>query len=326
MGRLNNRVKLFEANTDEQKNMLRNKHFLDAAGISKERAAHFLESEDLEGTSNPTLIQEEVLNQVIEGSQPAKCWRNILPTVETDSYRIRIPYADDFDYYAPSWAEGGEGRENTNSYDHRDLDIEKWGFVPGITNEMLESQLFDLVELELNRGGAAMENRVNRECLNTILSNVSSGTTPEGTHIAVTDLASAKGNVMSSDWMPDTAVFHPSAYGYLLQDSNLAYVAYAGQGRTLETGEIPTLLGMEPHVCSATDSNSAAADSWGKSTDNAQAILLDSKAPLGMIGIRRGIETTEWDDILYDMHRIRILMEFGVQYVHSDAAYRIDVA
>jgi len=321
-GSLSARIRFYQAPNEEKEKLLKDERFLEKARISRERA--MLIGEDLEGSSH-VLVREEVYNKVIAGAEPTKVWRDILPVVNVpNSFSLRVPKGS-AGRYAPKVPEGTQIPERSQSYDKVDITIEKYGEQPNITEEMIRMSLFDIVELELMKAGASLENRLNREALKAILTNCTdvSPFSPTGTHIAVTDLASGRAKVLKKNHMPDTVVLHPTAEGYLLQDSNLVYVAYAGQGKTLETGQIPKLLGMIPYTCTATDSDTS--PTWDDTTagSDVTALILDSKSPVAMIAMGQDIKTTQWKDPLWDLHRVAVKMEFGVDTIWNDAAVQI---
>lgn len=312
-----------EGNENKYKELLSNERFMSAAGITEQRRELLL-GVDMEG-STKKLVQEEVYNKVIEGAEPTKVWRNILPVIKTSAYQVRIPYGES-GHYADKVPEGGQLPERNQAYNRVNIDLEKYAEQPNITEEMITMSLFDVVELELRKAGAAIENRLNRECLKEILTDCTSPSqySPAGTHIAVSDIATGIASIYGQNWVPNNVVLHPTAMGYLLQDSNLVYVAYAGQDSTLKSGKLPMLLGCTPHVCTATDADTSA--TWGDTTpaSNVTGIILDSNAPVAMIAeIAEGIKVTQWKDPLYDLHRIAVKDSFGVDTIHTTAAVQI---
>lgn len=321
-GSLSAVVRFYQAPLEKKKELLKNEAFLEKAGITKERA--MLIGQDLEGSSH-ILVREEVYKKVLEGAEPSHIWRDILPVVNvSNSFSLRVPKVT-ASRYANKIPEGGQFPERSSSYSKVDISIEKYGEQPIITEEMVRMSLFDIIELELMKAGASVENRLNREALKKILTNMTtiSPFSPTGTHIAVTDIATGRAKVLKQKHSPDTLVLHPTAEGYLLQDSNLVYVAYAGQGRTLETGKIPKLLGLTPYTCTATDDDDS--PTWDDTTagSDVTALVLDSKAPVALIAMGQDITTTQWKDPLYDLHRIVVKMEFGVDTIWDDAGVQI---
>jgi len=262
------------------------------------------------------LLQEEVFKTISEGAEPFKCLRNILPIIRTDSYSVRVVKGE-VGTYADKVAEGAKVPIDTQVYTKEDITIDKIGTRPIITNELIEDCLFDIAELELRKSGARMENKLNRDCLLEILTDTTASTTdvdPGGTHLAVTDLAKARADVETNNYMPDTIITHPSAEGYLLQDSNLVYSSYAGQSNTLATGNIPKILGLTPYTTSVTTGSTGHV--WGgtDAANNYNAIILDSKAHT-YIAMRRDLTVEEYDDPIHDILGIACTMRYGVSTI-----------
>jgi len=162
-----------------------------------------------------------------------------------------------------------------------------------------------------------MENAINRECLDKILNGGNKITTntqsPEGSHMAVSDIALAAKKVKKQNFMPDILLTHPTAEGYLLQDSNLAYVAYAGQSSPLTLGTVPKLMGLIPHTCTATDT---ADPTWDDTTAASDVTgIVFSKANLGKILMRKDIEVTQYDDPIHDLVGMVLRMRFGFDVI-----------
>lgn len=269
-----------------------------------------------------TLLQEEVLRTVQEGAEPARCFRDILPLTNINSYSLRVVKGE-AGRYAELIPEGSIFTQKTQNYTKVDIAVNKYGEMPVITNEMVDDCLFDIIDLELRKAGAAVENRLNRECLGELLTDCTTTTaiSPAGTHIAVSDIAKAIADVQAINRYPNVLVTHPTAQGYLLQDSNLVYVAYAGQDRTLKTGQLPTLLGLRPYNSTITD----AAGIWGNTTagTNVSALILDTTAPVAMIAMRDDISVGQYEDPIHDLQQIIVKMRFGVDTIFPEAGIKI---
>ena len=264
------------------------------------------------------LLQEQVWKTISEGAEPYRCMREVCPIINTDSYSVRVVKGET-GTYADDVAEGSKVPIDTQVYSKEDITISKIGTRPIITNEMVEDCLFDIVDLELRKAGARMENKLNRDVLLEILTDTTAGTSdvdPEVAHIAVTDLAKARADVETNNYMPDKLVLHPSAEGYLLQDSNLAYVSYAGQSKSLSQGLMPTIFGLKPYICTVTTGSTGHV--WGATdaANNYNAFMLDSKAHT-YIGMRRDLTVEEYDDPIHDIMGIACTMRYGTATIQS---------
>lgn len=269
-------------------------------------------------TQQSNLLQEEVYRTISEGAEPWRVFRDILPIIKTDSYSVRVVKGET-GTYAEDVAEGSKVPIDTQVYSKEDISISKIGTRPLITTELIEDCLFDIAQLELTKAGARMENKLNRDCLLEILTDTTAGTSdvdPDGTHIAVTDVAKARADVAANNYIPDVAVFHPAAEGYLLQDSNLVYASWAGQSKTLTSGELPTFMGLKPYTCTVTTGDTGHV--WG-STDaanNYSGIILDSKAHT-YLAMRRDLTVEEYEDPIHDILGIACTMRYGVATIQA---------
>lgn len=261
------------------------------------------------------LLQEEVHKTISEGAEPWRVFREILPIIKTDSYSVRIVKGETGTYAVPV-AEGAKVPIDTQVYTKEDITINKIGTRPIITNELIEDGLFDIAKLELTKAGARMENKLNRDCLVEVLTDTTAGTsdlTPGGAHVAVTDIAQARADIGFNNYIPDTMILHPGAEGYLLQDSNLVYAAWAGQANTLATGNMPKIMGLTPYTCSVTTGN-ATDPIWGgtAAASNTYNIIIMDKAAHTYLAMRRDLTVEEYDDPIHDIMGIACTLRFGV--------------
>lgn len=269
-----------------------------------------------------TLVQEEVYKTVIEGAEPFKCWRECQPIINTDSYSVRFVKGE-AGTYAEKVAEGAKITIDTQEYTKTDVTIEKYGVRPLITHELIEDALFDVIDLELKKAGARMENKLNRVILAAVLAGVTTNTVnPGGPHIAVSDIAQAIGKIKKQNYLPDTLVLHPTAEAYLIQDSNLAYVSWAGGNQTLRNyGLGGKLMGLTPFDCTATD---AASPTWDDTTaaSDVTALVL-SKNDLGATCMRRDLTIEQYDDPIHDLVGIALTMRYGYGILQEKSAAKI---
>jgi len=264
------------------------------------------------------LLQEEVYNTISEGAEPWKCLREIVPIIRTDSYSVRVVKGET-GTYAEDLAEGSNVPIDTQVYSKEDIVIKKTGTRPLITNELIEDSLFDIVNLELQKAGMRMENKLNRDVLLEILTDA--GTTevePADAHISISDLARSRAAVAAANYMPDKMIFHPTAEGYLLQDSNLAYAAFAGTTGPLTTGQIPKIMNMTPYTCTVTTGSTS---KYWDATDSANhyyGLVIDSKAST-YLAMRRDLTVEQYDDPIHDLKGISCTMRYGTGTIQANA-------
>ena len=153
-----------------------------------------------------------------------------MPILNTTSNTSRVVYGGSpSGQYASYTAEGGAATIDTINYDKTNIEIQKATVAPYITNELIEDCEFDVVELELKKAGARLENKLNQQVITTMLAGVvgPGDVTPAGTHIGTLDIGIAKGYVDSFGWMADSVLVQPLEWGYLLDETNMPDSAIA---------------------------------------------------------------------------------------------------
>ena len=306
------------AGNSERSRMLNKEAFAKVVG----KETHTLLQSERDAINNSTLVQEEVYKTIIEGAEPFKCMRNVVPIINTGSYSVRFVKSEG-GVYAGQMAEGAKIPIDTEEYTKQDITIDKYGTRPLITNELIEDALFDVVELELKKAGARMENKLNREILYALIAGTNKITTntlnPAGPHIAVSDIAVAVGKVKAQNYLPDTLITHPTAEAYLYQDSNIAYVSYAG-GNHWQSGfqdGTMKIMGLTPNTCTATDQASPTWDDTTAGSDITGIVL--SKADCGVLCMRRDLTVEEYDDPIHDLMGISVTMRYGTDVLRETA-------
>jgi len=307
----------FGDNADRKKILVRLQKSNDRKDM---RIVKLLQSEEIEST---TLIQEEVFSTVLEGAEPAQCMRDALPIIKVNTNALRYVVGEE-GAYAGEVAEGAEIPIDTQDYTKRDFTIKKVGVRPLITKELIEDGLFDVIDLELRKAGAKIENKLNKDALEELLNNVANSVTV-GTadQLSVGDIASALQSVRGSNFQPDKLILSSLGEGTLLADSNLAYVAYAGDNAALRRGSVgASLLGLTPMVTTV-DAKDSSGNSWG-GTDAGDilAIVLDGDHA-GATAMRRDLTVDRYEDPIRDLVGISITMRYDVKYLMSKAMCKI---
>ena len=275
--------------------------------------------------SDSTLVQEEVYNTVIAGAEPFRCLREVTPVVNTGTYSVRFVKGE-AGTYAGKIAEGSNIDIDVQTYSKQDITIDKWGTRPVITNELIEDCLFDIVDLELKKAGARMENALNRQVLYQMIAGtyaVSTNSVDPGasTKMRVAHLAQAIAKVKGQNYMPDILMTHPHAEGSLLEDSNIVYNAYMGSSGPLSTGNIPRLMSLTPYTCTVTEQATPTWDNTDAGSD-IQALVF-SKADFATICMRRDISIEDYKDPIHDLVGMAITMRFGTDVLQEKAACKI---
>lgn len=279
------------------------------------RIRKLLETEAIEDT---TLIQEEVYKTILEGAEPVKCMRTILPTFRIKSNSLRYVRSGSAGY-ADEVGEGTEIPIYNVSYDKTDFTIKKVGTRPLVSRELVDDQLFDVIALELRKAGARIENKLNRDALDALIgkTGIQSQNVSVSGQAYVSDISKSLTKVRAAEYTPTKLIMHPLFEGALIEDSNLVYANYAGGNETLKKGTIGrTLLGLQPHTLSVTDSN----NSWNFAAGTAyfSAIVLDPQNA-GAIAIRNDIKVEKYDDPIRDLVGLSVTMRYDVQAINGSS-------
>ena len=218
--------------------------------------------------------------------------------------------------------EGAAPAVDNVSYENVTFNLERYAIRPLITEHLIESGLFDIVEFRLRQAGIALANAYNREALDVLVDGISTNSVTEGTTGAmkVSDIAEARAKVTANNAIPDTLVMYPTAEGDLLADSNLVYASYAGNDRVLRTGALTApLLGMRPFVCNVTTSSSTSG-TWGDSSSgDIKAMVYDAKHPAAAMATQE-LKVRQFTDPLRSLHNIIVERWFDCQMLEEKAA------
>ena len=214
-----------------------------------------------EGNSASGLIPTEVYATIMEGSEPARCMRNVIPIYQMKSAVQKIPLGET-GTYAPVVAEGAEIPALDEVPTVMTFTAAKYAVRPNITKEMVSDCTYDVIARNINKSGQRVENSLNQVALSAILE--ASGTAVDGaasTSDAVTlaDLAKCISGVVTKGFTPTDIVFHPTCYGSILA----AFTALATNtgDRLVNSGQIGSLLGCNTNICAVTDTS--ATYTWG---------------------------------------------------------------
>lgn len=308
---------------NERKALLENPEFIARLGedtVNEITKKQLLETDAINESS---LLLEKVLETVYAGAEPFRCMRDVLPVAKTDKYVTRVVTSSAAGY-AEEYAEGAEVADVTTDYDYTEIKSKLVMTGTKISNSLIEDSLFDIVELEIEKIGARLENKLNRDAVLAILSGADSGNDvdPNTATFTVSHVADAIGKVKQNNYFADKIVWHPYAEAQLWKDSNLVYVNRAGTDETLRSGKIGTLLGLEPYTTSVTTGDSTYYWDTTDGDNHFMAFVLDSKNA-GLITMRRDISVKNADNILSDTVTVVGAMRYGVGVIRSDAIARI---
>jgi hypothetical protein len=305
-------IKLLEygfANKSEQKKLLDKPSF--KSQFSKEKLLMISEVSDY-----AELLESTIASTVIDGAKERQCMRNILPIIPVgDSYQAKVDYGTTPTQYAGNVAEGANISIETENYSSKSITLHKVATRPLITKEMIEDCRFGMVELELKKAGARLENRLNQEAIGILLDEhggTPSDRDPTGSHVSASDIGYCLGSILDTGWHPSDLILHPVATSYLYE-SGFPNINFG----------VDKLWGLNTHVLDATV-DASATYSWSN-TDTAGnycGIMLDA-SNYAVIAMREDVHIKKYDDYIQDLVGVTASMRYGCGVLNDNAAIRI---
>jgi hypothetical protein len=288
-------------------------------------ARELLLSENIE---SGTLIQTEINRTVMEGSEPAKCFRQAVPIFNMSALSMQINIGET-GTYAPFVAEGSEIPINTQAYTARTWTSKKFGERPMITREMVDDSLFSVIELEVRKTGYRIENTLNQWMLQVLMDNagnehdLAAAISTNGGIIAVTN---ARAACVVDGYIPDTIVVNPNLTPYLFKDFVPGYNPVAQQFTI--SGQLPNLMGCKVYECGVDcdtlSSPTVAAQAWGDKTDGNMGMLVFDSKSCGGIGMRQDIRVEQYSDPVRDLIGMSTTMRAACQYGVANSICRVE--
>jgi HK97 family phage major capsid protein len=270
-------------------------------------------SDELESS---TLLQTEVLDTIIKGATQYRCMRDLIPQYNITTNQLRIVYQDDVAGTASEIPEGGKIEIDSDSLSHANLDIKKVGTRPLITKELIEDGLWDVVEMQLERAGARVENKFNIDGMTAMLDSKSEIDATDST-LDIKDIAKAMKTVRTNGFIPTHVVLHPTAEGELMQSDYLLRSDYSGSNDLLRNGSIGKLFGLKSYLYSLETGD------WDDEAGNVYAWVGDPQSYAGC-AIRRPIAVEEYDDPIHDLMGISVTMRYGFKKINNNAGVFIE--
>ena len=271
--------------------------------IRDERLRMLLETTE---TAPDFVLKEEVIKQVLTGAQHVMCMRDALNVIQMNGNSLVYPLSEGETGYAQEVAEGAEIPVAANaSLTKVVFQPKKVADRPMVTRELIDDEQFDIIRLELEKTGMRMENKLNRDAIEMLISNASS-TVNWSSGNPIASIAAAITEVKKKGYIPDTLVLTPEAEGDLLKSDTLVKVANAGSDEALRQGNVGAkLMGLKVFTLSATDSNA----SW---TGNIKAVVY-AKNHAGAIAMREDLHTDEYEDPVRDLKGAIVKMRYDVK-------------
>lgn len=309
MSRLTNLLEYSYAGNSERKQIINRPEF-DYLFNKSEKQLIQSEAEETE------LIIREIVGAIVEGAKSRESARKVLPIINTKSNTCRVLYGGSpSGQYASYVAEGAAIPIETINHSGTTIVTKKAAVRPVISQELIDDSSFDLVELELKKAGAKLENKLNQQVITTFLNGVNgpANVDPAGSHIAMSDIGDAKGNVDALGWMADSVFLHPQAYGWMVDETNLGDI----------TGKGNPLIHLNMTILDAATDGTVTVE-WDPqdAADNYYGLIFDSYN-YGVIAMREDINTSKIKDPIHDLTHIVAKMRFGVGILNANAGCRI---
>lgn len=310
MSRLTKLLKYADSSKSKKRKLLNSGRF------TRDFGANEIKQLSISEANETALVQEEIYDTLVRGAESQKLMRDILPTVDVNDYKLRVIYDDEPNKFAPMISEGSAIERDNISWSKTNIEIKKTATRPVITSEMLEDEQFGLIELEIKKAGARLENKINQEAISILLDDhggTPSDITPDGSHIANIDIDKAVSNLLDTGWENTDLVLHPKTLEWLQSDYN--YSVNFGEDK---------LNGMNTHLL-LSNTNNTADSSWDATVASGHyyGLVMDSEA-YGIIGIKRDITTEQYDDPINDLLNIICSIRFGIGVLSDNAAVRIE--
>ena len=236
------------------------------------------------------LIQTEMYKTVVEGAEPFKVMRQALNIIPMNAATLDVPVGE-AGSYAREVAEGAEVPISTQDYSKVTFTAKKIAERPVITDEMVADALYPVIELELRKAGAKLENKINQMAIVELVANTAQHDTG-GANQGIKAVAAAQAKVEGAGYIPDRIVMCPGFKAGLMAE--FVPTGYSGADAVM-SGKLPNLLGLQAFVSNVVHTT---ATSWAYAGgDNIGAVVFDSQNST-MLGIRQDITVKRYDDVV----------------------------
>jgi len=325
MGRLAKVLEYTYAGDSERKRILRSPRF-------PTDVRELVMSESME---EDTLVSQEIEKTILEGAETRSVIRKVLPIVDINTYNTLVPYDLSPSGSLEPVGEVAEAPTLVTYFQSGSVQPRKYSTKIQITNEMLNDHRWDLVETQIKRAGAVLENTLNKVGMTEMLDG-HNGTKPADIdptylHIQLSDLARARQSLQTEYWGGGGITFigHPAAWRYLYTTTSGSN--YAGTNLvniSPNTGD--NIIGMDAYELNTPlETHRVWASSTPKywdSTDSANhyyGIVLDSNN-YAIIGMQDDIHVSrEVNDPVHDLTSLVASAKFDVKVIKNKAAVRI---
>lgn len=204
--------------------------------------------------------REELTETIMLGANVQQVARAAATETPVETKTGTVPTQDETPF-ASKVAEGAEAPADEQDYKATDYTCEKWMQRFEITDELVDSASPALLEEQIARGGRGVENRINREFINTLLDNASdhdADLSGSGNSDIKNLLLEPSELVADNDFDPTNVLIMHPAYLTELGGNN----QFAGANINRVEGDADDVLGHRPFTLSGTvyDSGSVTYD------------------------------------------------------------------
>ena len=265
-----------------------------------------------------TLLQTEMHATVLEGAEPWKCMRQACTVLPMKANTLTIPVGE-VGSYAPEVAEGAEIPISDQDYTAVTLTAKKYGVRPMITDEMVADALYPVMEMEIRKAGAKLENTLNQIALTNLIDNTSANEhDASGSNLGIKAIATAIKLVKADGFIPDRIVLHPDAEALIMAE----YIptGYVG-AEAAQSGKLPNLLGLSPFITNVADASS---ETWEYNSDGDIGMVVFDSNNSTVIGERQGITVKRYEDIIRQIQGGTVSARWAVGTLQANAGARIE--
>jgi hypothetical protein len=265
-----------------------------------------------------TLLQTEMHATVLEGAEPWKCMRQACTVLPMKANTLTIPVGE-VGSYAPEVAEGAEIPISDQDYTAVTLTAKKYGVRPMVTDEMVADSLYPVIEMEIQKAGAKLENTLNKIALGALIDGTANNEhDASGSNLGIKAIATAVKKVKSDHFLADRIVLHPDAEALIMAD----YIptGYVG-AEAAQNGKLPNLLGLAPFVTSV---EAASSQTWEYNSDGDIGMVVFDSNNSTVIGERQGITVKRYEDIIRQIQGGTVSARWAVGTLQANAGARIE--
>jgi hypothetical protein len=285
-----------------------------------------------------TLFREQLLEVVMEGRQLRKVAREASNVINANTRVGDVPIASDEQFARPT-GQGAEIRDDGETYTTVAWNCKKLTEGSRVTDEMRDQAMVDIIERNIQRIGASLENGINRVFLTELVDNARQNHDTAGTDQGYSALNSAVGEVDAAGFRPDTYVTHPDYRTQLFDDTNLVFANRAGTNEVLRNREdapiVGDLSGLDMHGAMSdatyddgTDTGwPGGAESWGFESDGDYgAVVYDRDNIHTILYAPNGqdVEIKDYEDPIRDITGVNGRIHVDTKYSQGRSAATIE--